>query len=127
MTSIYKNKVARASVEALEEWGDEKNITVPLKFHSDWDVQIAPPFGGAMARFLVTYKDQSVSVYYDTNNSLGIESSPYYELYGGKVDDPIRVRTATMTEEDISRQIFSILNVFGIKNKNRLADRGERT
>lgn len=110
MDSPIEVKIKRIEIESQQNWGDKKNRTVPLKFHSDWDVQIIPPFGGAMARFFVSYQDRSVSVYYDINNSLGMEKEPYYELYGETKHNITRVLTGKLTDEEISRKIFFILN-----------------
>ncbi len=56
----------------------------PLHFKPEWDVHVLPPFGGAMMRFVVSYKGSAVSVYCDFYSQLGFfngENEPYWEMY----------------------------------------------
>lgn len=61
-----------------------------LNFPPEYQVQIIPPFGGAMARFRVRTAEmppkEFVSVYLDFYNSLGYMEGPYWESYGGSGD-----------------------------------------
>ena len=49
-----------------------------IKFPPQWEVQIIPPFGGALVRFRI---NDMVSVYLDGYDLLGIEGEPYWEVY----------------------------------------------
>ena len=57
-----------------------------LKFPSEWEVQISPPFTGAVVRFRVKYNDREVSVYLDCYGSLGAIDQPYWEIYPHQED-----------------------------------------
>lgn len=52
-----------------------------LSFPSDWKLQIIPPFGGAVVRFVVKSKGASISIYLDCYDVLGIFGEPYWEIY----------------------------------------------
>lgn len=53
-----------------------------LRFPSQWRVQIIPPFGGALARFVVYGKGNAqVSVYFDAYEMLGCYGEPHWEAY----------------------------------------------
>jgi hypothetical protein len=58
-----------------------------IHFPSDWGVKIIPPFGGAVARFLISKDGATVSVYADFDSSLGYyvdrdgADMPYWEIY----------------------------------------------
>ena len=79
----------RYLIENSENWRDAVSKMPKLKFPSDWDVTIIPPFGGAMARFTVdlpcgTHK----SIYADFHYALGYygpinseKPTPYWEVY----------------------------------------------
>lgn len=49
-----------------------------IKFPKDWEIQIIPPFGGALCRFRV---NGIVSVYLDGYDILGYYGEPYWEIY----------------------------------------------
>lgn len=74
-------KSQRSFIEYEENWGDLISDIPSLNFKPEWDIKIIPPFGGAMGRFTVKYKDKIISVYYDVNDSLGYMGEPYWELY----------------------------------------------
>lgn len=61
-----------------------------LKFNSEWNVQIIPPFSGAVIRFYL-YKDNELkaSVYLDCYDRLGVMGFPYWEVYNF-YDEPER-------------------------------------
>ena len=61
-----------------EDWFD--NIPF-IRFDPDWDVQVIPPFSGAMVRFRVKQGDHIVSVYLDCYQQLGYWDGPYWEVY----------------------------------------------
>jgi len=60
------------------KWVDE----IPfIKFSSEWEIQIIPPFTGATVRFRVKKGDAQVSIYLDCYDKLGYFGSPYWEVY----------------------------------------------
>ena len=64
--------------ELAIEWRDK----IPtLNFPSEWNVQIIPPFGGAIVRFVVKSNDKEISVYLDGYDILGYRGQPYWEAY----------------------------------------------
>ena len=72
----------RAEVERDEEWREKWIQKIPhLHFKQDWKVKIIPPFGGAIARFLIDKGDNHVSVYLDCYDKLGYFGEPYWEVY----------------------------------------------
>lgn len=52
-----------------------------IQFPADWQVQISPPFAGAVVRFRVKKDNAEVSIYLDCYNRLGYYSKPYWEVY----------------------------------------------
>ncbi len=66
------------------EWVDD----IPsLRFKEEWEVQIIPPFGGALIRFLVSANDKFLSVYLDGYNMLGgVRGETYWEVFDGDGD-----------------------------------------
>lgn len=55
-----------------------------LRFPSTWEVSIIAPYPYAEVRFLVRRRGsplRGISVYLDTNDSLGCVGQPYWELY----------------------------------------------
>lgn len=75
--------LARVQIERAEGWLSAIPMIPALHFPKSWAVQIIPPFNGAMARFIVTYKDAWVSVYADFNEALGYFGEPHWEIYPG--------------------------------------------
>jgi hypothetical protein len=59
-----------------------------LAFPADWEVQVIPPFCGAIVRFRARLRggEKIVSVYFDGYNLLGIYDGPYWEAYPIDVD-----------------------------------------
>jgi hypothetical protein len=57
-----------------------------LSFPSDVEYKAIPPFGGAVARFMVKKGDKTVSCYLDCYDNLGYMSQPYFEIYPYKGD-----------------------------------------
>ena len=82
METVDKYKAAAEFDRAFEtrEW--IKKIP-QIKFPADWEVQIIPPFSGAIARFRVNNK---VSIYLDGYDLLGLEGEPYWEVYANRND-----------------------------------------
>lgn len=58
-----------------------KNEIPYIKFPSDWEVKIIPPFAGATVRFLIRKDNATVSVYLDCYDHLGCVGQPYWEVY----------------------------------------------
>ena len=91
----YEEELTRYRIETNENWRYWIEHMPALRFDSEWEVKIIPPFAGALARFLVKnihYPNNQVSVYFDSLNRLGIYGTvdnpePYFELYpyGGDV------------------------------------------
>jgi hypothetical protein len=77
----------RYQVEYAEKWRDYVKQIPAIQFPADCKVKVIPPFGGAMARFLVSKNNKEVSVYLDCNDALGIMGAPYYEIHPDKDDD----------------------------------------
>lgn len=90
--------VALMLCEALSkvlEW-DAHIWEIPyLKFPADWEVKLMPPFMGAMLRFHVKKPGMSeqdtVSVYLDVADVLGIVGQPYWEIYPASHGDTERI------------------------------------
>jgi len=84
-TAVWSVLSAVDNINEYQKWA--KKIPA-MKFPSDWNVQIIPPFGGAIVRFTVQ-RDGSknkVSVYLDCYDRLGAVGQPYWELYPYKGD-----------------------------------------
>ena len=83
----YKNVIRMKNYELISKydqmmghmkWAQE----IPyISFPSDWEVQIIPPFLGALIRFRVKKGKAEVSIYLDCYNNLGSCGSPYWEVY----------------------------------------------
>ena len=78
--------VARSHVENNEKWRKWCKQAPWLQFPPELEVKIIPPFGGAMARFMVRFangtdEDRHISVYWDTLDRLGAMDKPYWECY----------------------------------------------
>lgn len=74
------------------EWKKWSNTVPFLKFDPEWEVQVIPPFGGAVVRFIVKQFDITISVYLDCYNCLGgFGSGPYWEIYPADNGDVERV------------------------------------
>ena len=52
-----------------------------INFKKEWKVKVIPAFGGAVVRFIVSFKEAEISVYLDCYDMLGRYGSPYWELY----------------------------------------------
>ena len=102
----------RHEVEAQEHWKDWLRKMPALRFDSDWDVRVIPPFAGALARFWIDKGDKHVSVYFDTLSRLGWmmdgeEPIPYFELY--PFEDDVKRYHLDETDE-LMRDIRAVLN-----------------
>lgn len=82
------NLIDRSDVEQKENWRHVVSEIPFIEFPRGWKVAVIPPFGGALARFLVKKKNgHKVSVYLDWYARLGAMNHPYWEVYphGGDV------------------------------------------
>lgn len=78
-------------VMEYEKWADE----IPfIPFRDGWEVQVCPPWGGAVVRFLVKYKvrenEKIVSVFLDCYDMLGSMHAPYWEINPSRDGFPVR-------------------------------------
>lgn len=77
----------RHNIEHTEKWRDWVTKAPYFNFPKSWSVQITPPFAGVMLRFRIKKNKAEISVYMDTNNSLGYYTDdkgnpvPYWEIY----------------------------------------------
>lgn len=74
-------ELERLTIERSEKWKEWAGKIPCIKFEPTWEVHIIPPYGGAMARFVVKYMTARVSVYLDCHDSLGCMEHPYWEIY----------------------------------------------
>ncbi len=102
---------ARFLIEKTDEW--RKWITeIPfIQFPADYQVQVIPPFQGAIVRFRVKKEgsDKSISVYLDCYEALGCYDGPYWEMY------PYEDDTARFNMEDTKGLLKSIAEEFDRK------------
>jgi len=75
------NYFDRSKVEKCEEWMGWIAKIPSLRFSSEWEVKIIPPFAGAIARFHIDHGDAHISVYLDGYDNLGCVGEPYWEIY----------------------------------------------
>jgi hypothetical protein len=75
-----------------------------IRFPSDWEVQVSPPFSGAVVRFRVKKGKSDISVYLDCYDNLGFMGRPYWEIYPYN-DDTFR---CAMNDTDGLIQAISI-------------------
>jgi len=81
-----KDFEARLSYEKLMEH-DKWIKEIPFfKVPEFCELKVIPPFGGAVARFLVKKGELQVSVYLDCYDNLGCCGKPYWEVYPYKED-----------------------------------------
>lgn len=73
----------RINVEYQEKWREVADHIPFVDIRQGYSIQIVPPFGGAMIRFRIRHKQSlsEYSVYYDTQDALGIVGKAYYEVY----------------------------------------------
>ena len=86
----------RSKLERTEEWRKWMMEIPALSFPADVKVAIIPPFAGAIARFIASKGENSVSVYLDCYDSLGCYGEPYWEIYPYEED----VYRCAMNEAD---------------------------
>lgn len=67
-----------------------------MKFPPHWEVKAIPPFNSLMVRYRIRgpklSPDDYVSIYLDCHNIAGFMPWPYWEMYGGFVEDCCRCK-----------------------------------
>lgn len=96
------NMHKRIDVEVDENWREICDQVPYLSFQPDWKVKVIPPFGGAMARFVIEKNGKSISVYYDTMDRLGFVGQPYFEAY------PINNDAARFGRDEVDEMMKAI-------------------
>jgi len=91
----YETKGQRYDVERDEKWREWIKKIPAIQFKPEWRVKVIPPFGGAMARFLVEHNGLTTSVYLDVYETLGCHERPYWEVY------PVGDDTGRVAMEDV--------------------------
>jgi hypothetical protein len=82
MVSERTDKWAISSdAEKAFEWRKWCEQIPDVKFPKDWNVQLMPPFAGAIVRFVAKKKNKRVSVYLDCYDMLGCFGEPHWEAY----------------------------------------------
>ena len=74
ITKVYE-------VEEIMEYNKWMKEIPFIKFKSDWEVKITPPFAGAVARFRVRKNGVEISIYLDCYDKLGCFGEPYWGIY----------------------------------------------
>lgn len=81
----FKSSIDRYRIEEKEQWRQWCDKIPFIPFPDGWQIQIIPPFVGAMARFRVRLpqhkEGDSVSIYLDCFDRLGFFGEPYWEVY----------------------------------------------
>ena len=82
---------AQGRIEKAMEY-DRWYVEIPyIRFPAAWEVQIIPPFRGAVVRFKVrNARGREISVYLDCYDTLGCYGSPYWEIFPAADNDIAR-------------------------------------
>lgn len=97
-------------VQESRKWAKEIPI---FHFEKEWDVQIIPPFSGAVIRFCINHNDKHVSVYFDAYSELGYmydednNPIPYFEYYDGEDCYRYLINESEAMMEDIKKFLNS--------------------
>ena len=96
MDKYYEISMAQAIVgKGMEYYKWAKEIPF-IHFPDKYEVKIIPPFGGAVARFIVQQREWrelgTRSIYLDCYDRLGCFGEPYWELFPCAGDDVYRCR-----------------------------------
>lgn len=89
----------RLNIERSECWREINGVMPFLNFPKQWGIKIIPPFGGALARFVVKKGSASVSVYADFYEALGCSEVPHWEIYPDATGDNARFSIEAETKE----------------------------
>lgn len=109
----------RLEIEQDEDW-DKVGEGMPfINFPPNWNIQILPPFRGAMARFCVSLPlvKGFVSVYFDSMDRLGVYGEPYWEIYPYG-DDVVRYKKNDIEGllKGIQLSLSQIVNMENMEN-----------
>lgn len=109
----FEIEMQRHRIEQVEDWrGLSRNLPY-LSFPADCEVNIIPPSGGALVRFLIRLKanpEKTISVYFDQFSRLGCMDEPYWEMYPNKDDNTSRYYQGG--EEELMAEIIDTLNFY---------------
>jgi hypothetical protein len=86
----YDRVIASSEIGRLFEWDRWCREIPKIKFKRTWDVQVIPPFAGAVVRFVVSKGKARVSVYLDCYDNLGYFGEPHWEIYPDSEDTNAR-------------------------------------
>ena len=90
MYGLSRNMTTQLEIEERKNYEKWRRELPVFHFDEKWEVKIIPPFAGAVIRFYISYKDKFVSVYFDSDSSLGFMYDdddnliPYFEYYDGQ-------------------------------------------
>lgn len=113
----FNHWMTRSRIENEEHWKQWAKDIPSLRFDSDWDVKIIPPFLNAIIRFYIEKNNKKVSVYFDAYTQLGWmenengEPIPYWEVYTTDDNNDDYPHRYLMNEtSELMDDIRSILN-----------------
>jgi len=90
--SLVRSRIAVEKGMEYDRWCKE---IPPIQFPATWQVQVIPPYLGAVVRFVVWSKrGKRVSVYLDCYDNLGFRGSPYWEICPAADEDTERFAMA---------------------------------
>lgn len=101
---------ARRVIESKYEWRKWADQIPYLELPNTYKIKVIPPFGGAIARFIVSNGKKSASVYLDCYDELGYFGEPYWEIYPCVNGDTYRC-AMDETEELIEEIVKSVEGV----------------
>lgn len=90
MEDLMQSIIMQSRIEKNKGYEKWRKELPSFHFDEKWEVKIIPPFAGAVIRFYISYKDKFVSVYFDSDSSLGFmygddgSPIPYFEYYDGQ-------------------------------------------
>jgi len=102
MADRFDKLSKRYKIEEDEKWREHSHDMPALKLKPGYGISVVPAFGGAMLRMNIEKGPINFSIYYDTQDALGIVGKAYWEIfpfvkYGTEQDGTIRA------EEDTGR------------------------
>lgn len=112
----YSTKLeTKSRMETMYEWREWCQKIPFIKFKPEWEVKVIPPFGGAIARFVVKHPQvkQTISIYLDCYDELGYFGEPYWEMYPRTFDGCEDIYRVKM--EDTGTLIKQIEDEFNLR------------
>lgn len=106
MSTAHITEDERRAVERGERWESFCKYMPKLTIPEGCQIQVIPPFCGAIVRFVVHKGNRSVSVYFDAYSRLGYCEGEYWEAY--PIDDNNNRYAPTdhdMMMADIAREL----------------------